>query len=155
MMCDLCDVIPYYYGEIFEGYKYTLIRARRENPDTCMKVGEWGIVTVNSPFIVFKTTPILKGDEDFLRSQFENFCNDIYANMNFDSFYQFIKSVENVLDKEEDVFSDYFYYEKTLLALYCAIAKTVENSEPTKEDADYRLSDQVCNLDYDPKIMNV
>lgn len=57
-MCEQCMVNPLYFGEVIPGW--TLIRARRSNE---MKVGDWGLVQINDPTLVWSSN--LTWPEDY------------------------------------------------------------------------------------------
>ena len=52
-MCEQCNVNPLYFDDVLPGW--TLIRARRQGYD--MKVGQWGLLTMNSPDFIWTSTP--------------------------------------------------------------------------------------------------
>lgn len=51
-MCEQCVVNPYYWYDVLPGW--TLIRARRKGD---MDVGDFGLVRVNDPSMVWQSTP--------------------------------------------------------------------------------------------------
>ncbi len=53
-MCMQCIVNPLYWYDVLPGW--TLIRARRKD-DGEMNVGDWGLVTINDPDFIWKSTP--------------------------------------------------------------------------------------------------
>jgi hypothetical protein len=54
-MCEQCLVNPLYFGEVIPGW--CLIRARRQGSD--MEVGDWGLLRMNDPDLIWKSTPQL------------------------------------------------------------------------------------------------
>ena len=57
-MCEQCLVNPLYYGQVFGNW--SLIRARRKGID--MEVGDWGLLKVNDPSFIWKTTPTIDAE---------------------------------------------------------------------------------------------
>lgn len=53
-MCEQCVVNPYYWYDVLPGW--TLIRARRQSDDS-MEVGDFGLVRMNDPSMVWTSTP--------------------------------------------------------------------------------------------------
>jgi hypothetical protein len=54
-MCEQCSAATVTFGEVLPGV--AVIRATRDG--LSMKAGQWGLVTMNDPFIIFDSSPVV------------------------------------------------------------------------------------------------
>lgn len=165
-MCEQCVVIPYHYGEVFPGVH--LIRARRETPTSEMGLYEWGLLNVNDPFVIFRTTPVLPtSDEDEeVVERFDKFKDEFNSTIGLDDMFKlyenfrvdFISECEKNWD--EGVFKDFpitMMFEKTLCYIYMKIADFIKTSQAEPEDDTFPHINSKegvkIDLDYDPKML--
>jgi hypothetical protein len=150
-MCLQCLTNPLFFGEVLPGW--SLFRARREAPGE-MEVGDWGLVRMDDPDIIFKTMPMLDpleglDTEDYnedikqLVREYEDRVERFY----FETFcpmrigYLLIEAAKKVgFDEEGDLFFHAWLFDH--------IAKHIEKTEPFIERDPYPESDNERKHDY-------
>lgn len=170
-MCEQCVVIPYYYGEVFPGVQ--LIRSRRETKTSDMELYDWGLLFINNPFVVFKTTPVVPKNEDDKKvvEIFDKFVDEFLANIEYETVFKLYETYRtdylnecNIYhESKEDITGTIFddiplkmTFEKNMAYIYMKIAKFILESTPTFDEEDpLNMNNDVdgvkIDLDYDPK----
>lgn len=145
-MCTQCLVNPFYYGEIAPDW--FLIRARREESgDRGMQIGDWGLVEVNDPSIVFKTTPFVYADVAKLDKAMDAFEDELFTDIYTGyRFYSALQKVKFTISSKRLMVKHRCYNFNDKLYMY--LADYIANSTPVLEQDPFPHIDQTVKHDY-------
>jgi hypothetical protein len=150
-MCTLCITNPFYYGEVAPGI--ILIRARRADSDS-MDVKDWGLLQVNHPDIVFKTTPHLYEEGRELDKAVDSFVSEVVTDIETGyEYYNKFSQVE-IAYAVKRLFVKYRAYgfsEKLYFYLAWFINKSEPNTDPDPLPTMDDSPDVVKDYNFDPK----
>ena len=144
-MCTQCLVYPYYFGEVIPGW--FLIRARKDdykdNP-LVMKAGDFGLVVVNEPSVVWSTLPKIIPNDDSSDEELDKFYAEVdefeerITHMGIDGIVSLVNSCRKVGFNENNnkYFAEWFY---DYIAKYISSCTIEEDSYELVKDNPIRL----------------